>query len=499
MKLIKSLFNIIKNGIIILEELSMKAGFAERDITPEKGMERPGGYGKAYHDGNVHDPCKVRVAVFDDGKKRTALIGIDTLSIPHTFVQNVRARIEEACGISPEAVLIGASHSHSAGPLETMCGEYDHDSEIVRYLACEKSTCADPKYVKHVEDQLVDAVIEANDSRVDAKCGVGSGREEKVAYNRRFLMRDGITCTHPGKCNPDIVKSAGPTDPKVGVIGVWDMEDKFLGCAVNFACHGTTGPGGTSADWIYYLEKTIRGTMGDGAIVVFLNGACGDVTQVDNLDPYAVDFGEKSAQYVGGRVGAEAVKTLLSMEAGDLAPIANRTKILRIRRRKPAPERVANALELVQRDSSEVDSTEWTFAKEIVLLDALIKREPVVDVEVQAIQIGPAVFLANPAEFFCQYGLELRAGSQFPFTFPVELANGCVGYVPTEEAMGKNGGGYETRLTSYSNLEVSAGREIVCALLDLDDELTPAAMLLPSRIKTRKERWSYGNVAPELS
>ena len=477
----------------------MRAGFAERDITPEPGMEKPGGYGKAYHKDNVHDPCKIRASVFDDGQNRAVLIGIDTLAVPTPFARNARAEIEQACGIPSEAIMIGASHSHSAGPLSMVLpGEYDHASPLVQHLAYEVSSCADPKYMDFVERELVAAVVEANDNRVDARCGVGSGSEDKVSYNRRFLMRDGITCTHPGKCNPDIIEPAGPTDPEVGVIGAWDSEGKLIGCVVNFACHGTTGPGGTSADWIYYLEQPIRCMMGEEAVVVFLNGACGDVTQVDNLDPYLVDFGERSARYVGGRVGAEAVKTLLTVEPGELLPVAALRKILPIQRRKPSPENLSRALELVQRDRKEVDSTEWTFAKETVMLDALIQKEPVVDVEVQAIQIGPAVFLANPAEFFCQYGLDLKTGSKFPFTFPVELANGCVGYVPTEKAMGEHGGGYETRLTAYSNLEISAGRIIVGALLDLAGLLTPGEIPMPPKAERRTTRWSYGNVSPGL-
>ena len=138
----------------------MKAGFAERDITPEPGMEKPGGYRKAYHTDNFHDPCKIRASVFDDGQTRASLVGIDTLAVPRSLVQSARAIIEQACGIPPSAILVGASHSHSAGPLGMVLpGEYDHASPLVRHLAYGVSSCADPRYIELVEHELVAAVM----------------------------------------------------------------------------------------------------------------------------------------------------------------------------------------------------------------------------------------------------------------------------------------------------------------------------------------------------
>ncbi len=472
----------------------LKVGFAETDITPEPGMEKPGGYGKSYVK-TVQDPCKVRAAVFDDGTKRVALVGIDALVIRRQTTLEARKQIYERCGISPEAVLIGASHSHSSGPTGMILpGEYDHADDLVKQLAYEKSSCADAAYLNRVIEQIVEAVCQANEKRAEAVCGVGCGHEDKVAFNRRFRMNNGRTFTHPGKRNPEIVEPAGPIDPEVGVVGVWDKEGKLLGCIVNYACHATCGAKGFSANWIYYMEQVIRGALGQDAVVVFLQGDCGDITQVDNLSPYPNIDGP----IVGGRVGAEAVKVLLSMHRGAMRPLDARTRILDIGHRVPAPPRVAECRELVQKTAKDVGATEWTFAKEIVLLDALLKKEVVEEVEVQAIQVGPAMFVTNQAEMFVEYGLELKTKSPFQYTFPVELANGCVGYVPTEEALGEHGGGYETRLTSYSNLEVAAGRKILDASIDMVKDMKPGKPPVPPEIPPVTNPWTYGNVPPEV-
>ncbi|MCX7887176.1 MAG: hypothetical protein N3B01_08015, partial [Verrucomicrobiae bacterium] len=180
-------------GVAVRAASVFKAGFAERDITPDIGMEAPGGYGKSFHR-SFHDPCKVRVAVLDDGKLRVALVSLDLLFVNRYLVKEMRAEIGKRCGIKPECVLVAATHTHSGGPVGMAePGDYDNAPELVRMLHYEKSTVANPVYIERVKRQTVGAVVDADANRTDARLAIGFGHEDKVAFNRRLRMKNGLT------------------------------------------------------------------------------------------------------------------------------------------------------------------------------------------------------------------------------------------------------------------------------------------------------------------
>jgi len=87
----------------------MKAGFHTADITPAIGMEAPGGYLKAYIK-SIHDPLKVRAAVFEDGREALAFLGVDTCYLQSAKIRaEIRREVESRCGIPGDHLLIAAS------------------------------------------------------------------------------------------------------------------------------------------------------------------------------------------------------------------------------------------------------------------------------------------------------------------------------------------------------------------------------------------------------
>jgi hypothetical protein len=451
----------------------MQAGFASADITPAIGREVPGGFSKAFST-NIHDPLLATAVVIGDGETRVALVGLDNLSVKRSVVQAARRAIEARTGIPGPNVMVGASHTHNGGPcFGALPGDFAgaFDPGFCEDLAQNHAVAPDPAYLREVADQIATAVILADARKQEAKLAVGRGHETTVAFNRRFIMRDGTQMTHPGKGNPDIMEVAGPADPEVGVLSAWSPTGEFLGAVVNFTCHGTVFGGGISADWPYHMRETITRALNPSAHVAFLNGACGDVTQVDNLSLQESEFGEKWARRVGQKVGAEALKVVADAEPADLLPLASALTTFPIRTREVSERQFQECLALVQSDAPR--DHEWWFARDVLLLHEQNKWEPAATCEVQAIQVGPAAYVANPAEYFCQFGLNIKQRSPFAYTWVVELANGCIGYVPTPEAMGPRGGGYEPRLALSSKLAPEAGQMIEDASVELLQGLTP--------------------------
>lgn len=465
-----------------------KAGFAEMDITPAIGSEIPGNYRKQFHK-TIHDPCKVRAAYFENDGKNVALVGLDALMVPRHVVEKVRARLKDV------EILIGASHSHSSGPVGMVQpGEYDHAPAEIRKLAYEESSAADATYLKLVEDQTVRAIEQARRNALTSLWGFGAGKEDSAIFNRRFLMKDGKTVTHPRPGNPDIDRVAGKVDGTVTVLGVFNEDKQLTGCVVNYSCHATTSPRGVSANWIYFMERVIRGAFGEHVVVVFLQGFSGDVTQVDNLDLGPAPTGIESARLVGGRVGAEAVKVILSMHPGPAQPVAVVSKTFIEGKRLPGEERLKQARETVAKPGLNRAGAEWVFAKELLLLEWQPRS---VTVEMMAVSIGPMAFISAPGEMFVELGLELRKASPFRYTAPVSLANGCVGYVPTLEAFGEHGGGYEQRLSSYTNLVPDAGPRMVREGTRLLKALQPTALTRREGGAKFTAAWDYGNIGPD--
>jgi hypothetical protein len=282
------------------------------------------------------------------------------------------------------------------------------------------------------------------------------------------------------------------------VLGAWRKDGSLSGCVVNYACHGTVINSGTaSADWIHFMQDAVKKAMGEDTVAVFLNGACGDVTQVNNLS-YEARSGVELAFKLGTRVGAEAVKVLNATEPREYDKIDTQWKTLSIPRRKLSAGNLAKSREILASGIDEADA-DWIFAKEKVVYNYVYECRPVAEVPCQSIQIGNAIFVSSPAEYFCQLGLDIKKASPMQHTFVVSLANGIAGYVPTPESFEPSGGGYETILTSYSNLEINAGIKIADACIEFARKAEKETLPDPYANRTpAKEIWSYGAFPPEV-
>jgi hypothetical protein len=431
----------------------LELGFAAADITPTVGMEMPGGFGKHISKG-VRDKLWAVACVVTDGTTPLALVGIDALFVTRPTVEHARRLIRDKVPIPGDNVLIGANHTHTGGPVASCFGSDEN-----------------PEYTDKLAKAVAAATIDAWQHKKAGEVGIGAGREEGVAFNRRFLMRDGREITHPGKPDTphhkDIVRYAGPTDPEVGVLAARDGKGKVFGIIVHFACHSTVVGGDEfSPDYAGYLRKHLKTRYGEDVPVVFLLGPCGDLTQVDN-QATGSEFGPEYADMIGRKLAAEAVRVINRMSWRKDAPTAAalETAVLAIRA-EPDVDRERPPFGLASGDYAE-----RVFAEERKRVAEERAKTPKLPSEVQALRIGPLGIATTGAEYFVEHSLRIKECSRLKPTWVVSLANDYIGYVPT--AQGFVAGGYEPRTARSSKLTIDAGQRIIEAAVKALARVTP--------------------------
>jgi len=443
----------------------MKVGFGQVTITPPVGWTMPGGFFDSKGEG-VHDDLYVKAVVMSDSTNTVAIAACDSLSVSRSTVIKAREIAAERTGISPSDIMVCATHTHEGGPVANALGSK-----------------ADSRYLEMLVHQIATAICEAKRRSSEAQVCFGAGEVSGVSFNRRFRMKDGKVATHPGKGNTDIVAPAGSIDPILGVMGVKTMVGTFMGALIDFSMHCTVMGGSLySADYPHYLSETVRRVLGEGSVIVFLNGACGDVTQVDNLNPRPPEFGEEWARRIGTALGGEAVKILATANyVKDHYGVEAKSSIPRISLRDVSAEENRWAREMLEKGqglpfterifgmkpaSAEIEKV---YAREIILLLDEKKKESTVEAEIQAIRVGPIALVGVPGELFASLGLKIKQATGFEHIFIVELANGCVGYIPTAEAFAE--GGYEVRTARSSKLVPEAGAMITGEAVKLLNEI----------------------------
>ena len=432
----------------------LKVGLAERVITPPLGVPMAGFAARKGGAQGVHDDLYVRALVVEGAEISAAMMSASLVGLSDDVIAHVRREVARRTGLPESNLMMTANHTHS-GPVLT------------------------DEYRPFLKEQCIECIVTAWETRFEGSLGVGKGYIDGVGRNRRRLEYGGL-----------------PVDPEAGIIKVEDGAGTLRGVLFNYACHPTVmGPRNLliSEDWPYYAIQTVKEEVGRDTIVMFANGAEGDINPgyssgLSGIGAYIPIRTWEYTEEIGVRAGRAILSALPAIQTCDGIAVQSVTEKVDLPLRRGFPFTVEQAERKLReaerrlqafiaqgekapkraRDQAEVevffarytvDRARWFYSAE---------KEELIPIELQALQLSDAVFVTFPGEVFVEIGLEVKQRSPFPKTFVIGLANNgrTGGYLPTREEYQE--GDYEVVGTQYDE---TAGEVLVEAALDLIGKL----------------------------
>lgn len=455
----------------------MQIGFSQMNITPALGT-RMAGQLMNYQAKGIESELFATAMCLKQGGVSVVIVSCDILLISNELAATIAVAAQKETGIPAENIILCATHTHS-GPI------------VQDIFGMER----DNRYVETLKSKIAAAIRAAIQNCKEAVLYTVRGQAAGYAFNRRFLMSDGNIETHPLKGDPHIVKPEGPDSTNLDVFYACDTGEKPLGAAVVFGCHATVLERDNewiSSDYAGKVSSYVSSRLGGGIPVLFLQGASGNICQVNPLDTSRKEVGLEWAKTMGAGIGQKAMDGIQKQKMLSQGPLRVLTKQIQIPRWAVAPELLEwgyhhkemncelpvlsdygtetyNTLKHPKVYLEQIFKTPfWAdfYANEIRTLERDRKRQPDMPLEIKVVAQDSWAMVTLPCELFVEWSLKIREKSPFEHTIVVELANGWNGYIPTRQAFERKGG-YETKEVTSTMLIPEAGDMVLETVMEM--------------------------------
>ena len=451
-------------GVSAVAVAEFHVGFASSDITPPVGWRRAGGYSEFVSQAGG-DPLRTKAIVLSQGKTTVALVGNDLCSVPRELTDRARRRASEATGIPFSNIVITATHTHGGpeyyGPLR----------DFLHARALKENNSEDPRepidYQALLVERWIEVILKAHAERKPAALSVVVPQVVDVAFNRRFLMKNGSTGWNPGKLNTNIFRPLGPTDPDLSFVLVRESEsNKPVGSLSVFAMHSAIYGGAPfGACYPGHLQTQLRRSLNAPTFTsLFAEGCAGDVNHINvrSADP---QDGQSYSSNVGTKLTETIVKALPFARAIKQDELAVRSVTIH------APVLPLDKADY-QTAKQLMENLDRNNAPFLVVVDAWRKMFQneywqkyggQMPQEIQAIRLDrDTAIVTLPHEVFVELGMAIKSASPFRTTIVISLANDLDFYIPTRRAFAE--GHYEP---TTCPLEPGCGERMVAVAVEL--------------------------------
>ena len=429
---------------------NLYVGYASTNINPPLGISVAGYYVPRYAKGFLDD-LEASATVIAAEDKKAVIVSVDHCGLDKKTVAEIVEAAEKRTGISKDNMFIHSTHTHT-GPSISL-PSFPADAEQIE------------TYRQFLVTRVADVIELAAGDLKPARMGYITGyAPERVAYIRRYKMKDGTTWTCPPIDDPNIDHPIGVLDQRVNVVR-FDREGAQTVVIVNYGLHSDTINGELiSADWPGWMRKTLDKAL-DGVKCVFLNGCEGDVGST-NVHPKDGDMNDTEisfdnemkspgmARFVGRAIAGTVLQVYDKVKYVDVDSIDMIKRTAKIAANVPKPEDMPRAKEYKKLHESGRDDLIPYTAMELttVVAEALrmCKHEfgpEYFDLELCGIRLGEIALLGIPGEPFTDIGVGIKESRAFALTLPCALVNGSEGYFPMQSAFDE--GGYEARTSRF--------------------------------------------------